>query len=235
MNIKDHLIFQDATPDGALLANLTRIQRFVLAAFLLLQAVHSLLFVVISTGQFVFQDFSFGIWGWQLERLVAALISLVLTVLILRETIADKRRAWGLTLMLVIDVAFYGFWAWTGEAPETKIILTTQLALTPFVIVVLLKTMRRCGVTIAELFVAASAVVIAAVIVFVRGTYYAVNSPHWNPVPPLYYRLLTYSDFHWPQEKSLSLLMASYLALSWISESVFKVWAKPNLRKTTRD
>jgi hypothetical protein len=222
MDPKDQFISQDATPHGARLAKITRIQKFVLKAFLLLQVIHSLLFVVISTAQFVFQDFSFGIWGWKLERLVAALISMVFAVLILRETIADKRRAWGLTLMLAIDVACYGLWAWTAEAPLPKIMLTAQLALMSFVIVVLLKTMRSCGVSIADLFVAASAVVIAAVIVFVRGRYYPVASVYWDPAPPLCYRLLAYSDFDFPQEKSLALLMVSYLALSWISEMVFK-------------
>ena len=226
MDPKDPFISQDATQDGARLAEVTRSQRFVLKAFLLLQIVHSILFVVISTNQFVFQDFSFGIWGWKLERVVAAFISLVLVVLILRETIADKRRTWGLTLMLVIDVACYGFWAWPREAPMTKILLTAQLVLTSFVIAVLNRTMRRCGVAIADLFIAAGAVVIAAVIVVLRGTFYIVNSPNWYPVPPLYYRLLTFSDFSWPQEKSLALLMTSYLAISWISEMVFKVWKK---------
>jgi hypothetical protein len=226
MDFKDQFIFQDATTDGARRTKLSRSQKFVLGSFLLLQVVHSILFVVITIAQFKFWDFSFGSWGWKMERLVAALISMVLGVLILRETIGDKRRAWGLTLMLVIDVACYGFWAWTSEAPLTKIILTAQLVLAPFVLVALRQMMRRCGVTIADLSVAASAFVIAAVVVFVRGTYYPVNSPYWYPMPPLYYRLLTFSDFHWPQEKSLALLMTSYLALSWISEMVIKAWNK---------
>jgi hypothetical protein len=226
MDLKDQFISQDATQDGAHLAEVTRGQRFVLKAFLLLQIVHSILFVVISASQFVFQDFSFGIWGWKLERVVAAFISLVLVVLILRETIADKRRTWGLTLMVVIDVACYGFWAWPREAPMTKIILTAQLVLTPLVIAVLLKTMRRCRVAGADLIVMASAAVIAAVIVILRGTYYPANAPNWYPVPPLYYRLLTFSDFHWPQEKSLALLMTSYLAISWISEIGFRALEK---------
>ena len=206
--------------------------KFVLRAFILLQAGHSLLFVVISISQFVFQDFSFGIWGWRLERLAAALLSLVLTVLILRETTGDKRWEWVLTLILAIDVACYGLWAWTREAPTTKVLLAAQLTMTPFVIANLLKTMRRCGVTVMDILVAGSAVLVAAVVVFLRGTYYPVNSPHWSPAPPLFYRLLAYSDFHWPQEKSLALLMASYLVLSWILKTTLSARHKSRVIKS---
>jgi hypothetical protein len=227
MNHNNLFFSQGTTPDGArLAAKVPRFQKLMLKAFLLLQAVHSIFFFAMSTTQFVLQDFSFGIWGWKLERLGAALISMVLVILLLRETFADKRRAWGLTLMLVIDVACYGFWAWTDEAPLFRIMLTAQLALMPFVIVALLKTMRNCGVTTVDFCAAASAVVIAALVVFVRGRYYPANSPNWYPLPPLYYRLLTFSDFHWPQEKSLALLMATFLTLSWIFQKATRTSKK---------
>jgi hypothetical protein len=212
------LLSRKSNPDNTHNAKLASGLNLALRAFILLQVIHSLLFVAISTTQLVSHDFSFGIWGWKLERLVAALLSQVIGVLILRETIADKRRVWGLTLILVIDVACYGFWAWTSEAPLTKTILTAQLVLAPFALVALSQMMRRCGVTVANLLMAAGAGVVASVVVFVRGAYYPVNSPDWFPTPPLYYRLLTYSDFHWPQEKSLALLIVSYLAVSWICE-----------------
>jgi hypothetical protein len=220
VDLKDRANSEEAIPDSTHPEKLSRSRKLVLQAFVLLQAVHSLLFVIISTTRFVSQDLFSGISGWQLERLVAALISLILVVLILRETIFDKRREWALILILAIDVVCYGFWAWTREALETKIMLAAQLALTPFVIAVLFKTVRRCGVTLADLFAAAGAIVIAAVVFFVRGTYFPVISTNWSPAPPLYYRLLTYSDFHWPQEKSLALLMLSFLAVAWIFDKI---------------
>jgi hypothetical protein len=96
------------------------------------------------------------------------------------------------------------------------VILLMQLALTPFVMQTLWTTRRQFGVSTREWISVVSTMVLAAVTVLLLASFFpdpgALNE--WARQPTGYYRLLVESRFDFPQERSLSLLMLLYVALS---------------------
>jgi hypothetical protein len=73
--------------------------------------------------------------------------------------------------------------------------------------------MRFFQITLREIVALMMALALSVVAVYLRSTYFPSNQVDWAIDPPFYFERLVYSNFHWPQENSLALVLLCYLPL----------------------
>jgi hypothetical protein len=182
---------------------LSKREKAVLNTFLIVQMFHSVLalrvvrFVaLVRRGESVIG-----------ESLPVAAIALLLEYALLRGLARGKRWAWGLAIILAIDVIAYASWSWTWEPPGPKVIMIFQLVLLPFGVMILWRKRKHFNATLTDWVTVAGAVLLAIAIVFIWGTYFPSGLIDWEIRPPEYQKLLAESSMDWPQERFLCLLM----------------------------
>ena len=152
-----------------------------------------------------------------LEGLICGLICLAVLFSVCFKLNYAFPWAWGICMLIVFDLLFYtGCHLWIPRSYLDDLLYgipyIVQLALAIPALFVLIK--RRSAFCINRpiligLFVAGASIFI---FVYFRSEYFPLNEPLWAVEPPFYYKRLTASGLEYPQEKSLALLLLSFVA-----------------------
>ncbi len=199
-------------------AQLKRSQSVVLISFIVLQVVHALFMALITSMVHLT-----GHSPWEqihLERVVGSVIVVTFLLSALRGIRHRSRWAWGLVLILAVDASCFAGWYWRYEEGFLKPLLALQLVMIPVVLATLVTARRIFGASGADIVLAGGSVILGTLVIFLRATYFPTNQIDWAINPPFYFELLVYSNFHWPQEQTLALLMVLYLAPAWIRRRI---------------
>jgi xanthine/uracil permease len=130
---------------------------------------------------------------------------------------------WGICLLTVFDLLCYtGLNQWIPRFHLDDLLLgiphIIQLALVFPAFIVLIRKRRAFCINLPILIGLLIACAILIISVYLRAEYFPVNEPLWGVEPPLYYKRLTVSDLNYPQEKSLALLLLSFVAYYCVYE-----------------
>ncbi|MBP1610909.1 MAG: hypothetical protein H6Q04_3144 [Acidobacteria bacterium] len=60
----------------------------------------------------------------------------------------------------------------------------------------------------------------AIFLIFIRAKFFPTNQIEWAIIPPYVIEKLTYSNFQWPQENSLALLVFLYLVFHYFFKTI---------------
>jgi hypothetical protein len=202
---------------GSEIIRFQKLEKTALYSFLCLQILHSVLFLFTGVLNFI----RFGHRQNYLESVLASAICVAVAAKCFRKINQCLSWTYVSVGLIALDVLAYTFWFWTHEDEWAKVILSGQLALVPAILIVWGKAIRRLQIRAIDAGLAFCAVLISASFVMLRARYFPLNEVDWAIVPTFYFERLVYSNFHWPQENSLALLLMSYFGLAAFYRTLF--------------
>lgn len=191
------------------------IDKWFLYLFIGAQILHTTL-ITILYGAMLF-PYDMNLPRLTLEGLFCGFICLAVLLSVCFKLKCSLPWVWGICVLAVFDLLFYtGFNQWIPHYYLDDLLYgiphIVQLALVIPAFIVLLRKRRSFRVnmpTLIGLFVAGASVII---FIYLRLEYFPLNEPLWGVEPPFYYRRLTASGLDYPQEKTLALLLLSFVA-----------------------
>lgn len=225
----------------------SKFQRVTLGALLLIQTAHSLyqliddtLFRILNPSLSMVMRHKAGIgwvteippwhqrmqWTWFSFWCVAIVFEIVLWFALFRA----RRYLWPFITIMVASLFLYLLWTigFGFDLPDDHILAVLLLAALPFGLASLWRSRKAFSIGSMQLIQIALAMLVSAIVVYVNGWCFGINSIDWEGPILLEYlvNIVAMSDFHYPQESSLVLGWGSYVLIAVLFWTVRKMRSK---------